>query len=206
MASKVIHLDRSHIEQAVDIFADAFTTDPLFEYIFSPSNQDYADCLREFFKFSCEVRYLLDWPMLGLQDDVGKIVGAAGVSLPGDTPWPQALTDIYRQLKEFTGPESAARFDKMAALADPLSPPQPFHELGVIGVLTGEQGHGYGGKLVQAVDQLSQDHPDSTGVYLWTQNPQNVTLYSRFGYNVTWKRAYSEKDKLYLWGMFRPNP
>jgi len=203
---KIIKLERSQKESVVEIFINAFYSDPLFKYILSPSSNVYSDCLRELFGFSCEVRYLLDWPILGYQDESGKIAGAAGISLPGDTPWPQTLSDVYQHFKDFIGPEAAERFERMAALAEPLSPPQPYHELGVIGVLTETQGKGYGGQLVQAVNRLAEKHPESTGVYLWTQNPQNVAFYQRHGYQIRGKRVFSEENELYLWGMFRVNP
>lgn len=205
MEGKIITLKRSRIDTAIEIFKDAFYGDPLFEYIFAPSINDYTACLWELFRFSCEVRYLLDWPILGLEDNQDKMVGAASVNLPGDAQWPQALKDIYQQYKDFIGPEAAKRFNRMAALADPLSPPQPFHELGVLGVLSEEHGHGYGGKLVRAVNDMSEKHPKSTGVYLYTQNQQNVGYYESFGYQVTGKRVFSEEDQIYLWGMFKPN-
>jgi ribosomal protein S18 acetylase RimI-like enzyme len=206
MHENVIYLDRNHLESVVEIFKDAFFTDPLFENIFAPSANEYAECLKALFQFSAEVRYLLDWPIFGCQNDAGKIVGAAGVSLPGEASWPQSLTDIYDQFKDLIGPEATARFETMMAISDPLRPPQPYFELGVLGVLPEEQGKGYGGQLVRALNQLSENHPDASGVYVETQNPQNVSFYESLGYQVRGKNAYSEEDNLFMWGMFRPNP
>lgn len=206
MNENVKMLDRSHLEVVVEILKDAFYTDPLFHYVFSPSSNEYVDCLRELFRFSCEVRFLLEWPLFGYLDDNDKIVGALGVSMPGEVTWPQSLTDIYAQMKDFIGVEATMRFETMVTIAEPLRPPQPYFELGVLGVAPNEHGKGYGGELVGAMNQLADEHPDIPGVYVETQNSQNVTFYNRSGYETRGKMGLFEKDDLNMWGLFRPNP
>ena len=72
----------------------------------------------------------------------------------------------------------------------------------MIGVDPVHQGKGLGGQLLDTLHAISADHPESSGVWLDTENPRNVPYYQRFGYEV---RAHSSLEAVDIWGMFRPN-
>lgn len=199
---EVTYLDRSHLSDAVGVLARAFTNDPMANYMMRLSKLSLEKSLNELFLFSCEVRLLLDWPLLGVRIDHSQLAGVAGISLPGEIEWPQSLQDVYENLKTKIGPEAVSRLETYSQIADTNRPAEPHYQLGMIGVDPEHQGKGCGGRLLRFVNEMSESHPESTGVWLDTENPRNVPYYQRFGYEV---EAHSMLDEIDVWGMFRSN-
>ena len=120
----ISHLDRSHLPDAIRVLADAFAQDPLMRYCFGVSDMDFEKSLHEMFRFACEVRLLLEWPLLGCWKN-GKLVGVAGASLPGSPKWPPALQNVYGELKASIGKTSSDIMEAYARLADTNRPGAP---------------------------------------------------------------------------------
>lgn len=198
----VTHLDRSHLSDAVDVLARAFRNDPMANYMLGVSNLSLEESLKELFIFSCEVRLLLDWPLLGIWVDNDQLAGVAGITLPGNVEWPEALQDVYENLKTQIGSQAVSRLETYSQLADSNRPAESHYQLGMIGVDPEHQGKGCGGRLLDIVNEMSDNHPESAGVWLDTENPRNVPYYQRFGYEI---KAHSTLDGIDVWGMFRPN-
>lgn len=199
---EVMLLDRGSLAAAVDVLCHAFADDPLMRYLFAVSTSSYQQSAQEMFRFSCEVRLLLGWSLFGCLDANGRLVGVAGVTLPEETPWPASLTAVYDELKACIGPRTTERIERYAEQAEGRRPAEPHYMLGVLGVHPDAQGAGYGRALVNAVQELSEAHPTSTGVWLDTENPRNVSIYERLGYHVL---NQVQLDEVTIWLMFRPN-
>jgi ribosomal protein S18 acetylase RimI-like enzyme len=190
------------LSDAVGVLARAFADDPMVNYMLGVSQVPLEESLNELFLFSCEVRLLLDWPLLGVWGKNDRLVGVAGVTLPGDAQWPKALQDVYENLKVKIGSQAVSRLEAYSQLADTNRPAESHYQLGMIGVDPNYQGKGYGGHLLDTLSAMSESHSESTGVWLDTENPRNVPYYQRFGYKV---KAHSTLDGIDIWGMFRPN-
>lgn len=199
---KVTHLDRKYLADAVGVLARAFEDDPMVNYMLGVSQVSLEESLNELFLFSCEVRLLLDWPLLGVWGGNDRLAGVAGVTLPGDVQWPESLQGVYENLKVKIGLQAVSRLEAYSQLADTNRPAELHYQLGMIGVAPKHQGKGYGGRLLDALSRMSESHPESTGVWLDTENPRNVPYYQRFRYEV---KAHSTLDGIDVWGMFRPN-
>ena len=200
-APDVVPLSREHLPAAIEVLARAFQSDPLMRYIFAEAEAPYDQCLKELFRFSCEVRYLLDWPLFGSFTDT-RLLGVAGVTEPEQKPWPETLVSVYRELQTVIGPRATEHLEQYSSHADSFRPQAPHYHLGMIGVDPAAQGQGHGRALLEAVQALSEQHPASTGVWLDTENPRNVTIYGRCGYGVVAQTHYGGVD---IWCMFRLN-
>ena len=198
---RVASLGRADLDAAMAVLVAAFSDDPLMRYVFADAPQSYEQNLRELFRFSCEVRLLLDCPLLGSFDGSG-LKGVAGSTDPDDQPWPPALQTIYHEMQQAIGPAAAARFEQYAAQADVHRPPEPHYHLGVIGVDPAAQGQGHGRALLDTLQTLSENHPRSTGVWLDTEHPRNVAIYQRCGYEILAQNSFGP---VMIWCMFRPN-
>ena len=196
-----ITVPRERQDEAAEVLALAFEQDPLMGYVFADQGEACHQALRELFRFSCAVRFDLDWPLFGIEED-GRLLGVAGVTAPEDKPWPPSLAATYEQYTSFVGPRAAARFERYAALADAHRPREPNYGLGVIGVRPDAQGRGHGRRLLDAVHTLSAVHPTSTGVYLDTTNPASKAFYEHCGYHVIGQETL---DGVAIWCMFRPD-
>jgi ribosomal protein S18 acetylase RimI-like enzyme len=190
------------LSEAVDVLARAFANDPMAQYMLGVSNLSLDKSLKELFVFSCEVRLLLDWPLLGVWTDNDQLAGVAGMTLPGHVEWPESLQIVYKNLKSQIGSQAVSRLETYSQLADTNRPAEPHYQLGMIGVAPEHQGKGFGGRLLDTVSEMSGTHPESSGVWLDTENPRNVPYYQRFGYEI---KAHNILDGIDVWGMFRLN-
>lgn len=198
---EVVDIPRGRMGEAVDVLAFAFENDPALRYAFSGQKSAYRDLLQELFRYSCEVRYQLDWPLKGCIRK-GKLVGVEGITMPEHKEWPQRLTDIYASFKWYVGPAATERFERFSELAEAHKPQEPHFHLGVIGVHPSAQGKGCARALLDDLHATSENHPTSTGVYLDTHNPLNVPKYEHFGYSTI---ATEQIGDITAWYMFRPN-
>jgi ribosomal protein S18 acetylase RimI-like enzyme len=178
----------------------AFHDDPLMRYLFGAAGAAYSDHLRALFRFSCAVRLLLDWPLLGSVKD-GRLLGVLGVTEPEDKPWPSTLQSVYDQFKAVVGPAASRDLEGHAALTDAHRPKAPHHHLGVLGVHPEGRGKGHTRALLDAFHALADAHPASTGIATDTENPANVPMYEHFGYRVV---AQEHIGPVHVWCLFRP--
>jgi GNAT superfamily N-acetyltransferase len=196
-----IAIPRERAAEAAEVLALAFACDPLIAYFVPADTPERHAKLCSFFRFFCDLRHILDWPLLGCEAD-GRIIAVACPSDPLDPPWPEELEQQYRQLGAELGSDVVARLESYASVSDPLRPREPNYYLGIIGVHPQAQGQGYGRVLLDAVQALSEAHPTSTGVALDTELATNVAIYERCGYHV---HTTARVDSLDIWCMFRPN-
>jgi len=199
--TQLVYLGRERLEEAIEILSLAFERDPLMKFISEKSTSVFKRSLAEFFRFSCEVRFDLEWALLGCIHD-SKLVGVACVTEPEEKPWPESLNRTHERLNSVIGPEATNRLERFSELTDVYRPDEPHFYLDDIGVHPAYQGMGVGRLLLNEVHALSERHPGSIGVGLDTENENNVALYERFGYSVVVK---TELDGMELWSMFRSN-
>jgi GNAT superfamily N-acetyltransferase len=204
MATTLIKLSKRHKPSVVAIWKAAFFSDPLFQHVFSGTKQPYAACLDALFGYAAEVRLQLKFPLIGTAHSSGRLVGAAGLTLPGEHPWPESLTRIYREYQEFVGEPAATQFAQIFQDMEPHRPTQPYYELGILGVLPEFHGQGFGGHLVAASIQLADSHSDAQGMYLETQSADNIRFYQRFGFYILEEVQVGSGKTHRMWAMFRP--
>ncbi len=197
----ITELSRQHAQEAVEVLAHAFQNDPIVHYFLKGGGEEFQRHIRSFFNFSCEVRFDLEWSLFGCYEGA-RLMGVAGVTEPVDKPWPESLSHTYNNLKSEMGVDAVERLEKYAALSDAHRPTQPNYMVGVIGVHPDGQGKGYGRRLLDTVQELSESHPTSTGVALDTETPLNVQIYQRCGYQLLEELPL---DAVKIYTMFRPN-
>jgi ribosomal protein S18 acetylase RimI-like enzyme len=201
LSLELIDVPHSRIGEAVDVLAFAFENDPSLQYAFWANKPTYRDLLQEYFRFLCEVRYQLDWPVKGSVVK-GKLVGAELITPPEPKDWTPKLNEMYESFKWYVGPVATERLEKFSELVKAHKPQEPHYFLSTIGVHPSVQGKGHARALVEALHKMSVAHPESTGVYLDTSNPVNVPKYEHLGYRTI---ATEQVGDVTVWYMFRPN-
>jgi ribosomal protein S18 acetylase RimI-like enzyme len=197
----IVDVRREQVGEAVDVLVKAFGGDPLLRYLFGDQGEHFTARVRDFFRFACEVNLQAGWPLLGVVPR-SRIAGVACVSTPDFRAWPDALSDMYRELSRAAGKDATARMERYAALSDRHLPNKPLFYVSAIGVRPESHRRGYGRRLLNEVHTRAAAHPTAIGVGLDTENPANVRLYQGLGYEVV---ATDRLDDLELWCMFRPN-
>ena len=192
-AAEIVYLERDSLEMAIAVLSRAMQRDPLMQFIFEKSTVNYEPSLAELFRFSCAVRFDLDWPLLGCILE-SRLVGVAGVSEPQDTLWPESLSKTYDNFKSVVGLDATHRLERYSELADCYRPEAPHIHLGVLGVHPDFHGRGFADLLMKKIHAASERHPDSIGVALDTENVVNVPFYQHYGYSVTVKSELDGMD------------
>lgn len=202
LSPQIITLREEHLDEAVDVLAQAFHTYPLMGYWFADLSAAYSRALQKMFYFTCQLRLDLDYPLLGSVDATGKLMGVAAVTPPEHKPWTATVTEAYERVQSFVGPAASERMEQYAQLVDTHPLPQPHYYLSVLGVHPEGRGQGHARLLLDAVHALAAKDPTAVGVGLSTEHPINVPMYEHFGYQVV---ARDKLGRVDVWGMFRPN-
>jgi GNAT superfamily N-acetyltransferase len=187
-------------EEAVGVLSAAFHDYPVMRYVLKDSGEAYDEHFRELIGFFCDKRLTRGWPVFGVRS-AGRLVAVAGVNDPGDDSWPDALHGSWDRLRSRIG---AAAIDRLNAYDEESArdePPGPHHFLGIIGVVSGQQGQGYGAALLGALSEHADADARSAGVCLNTELSGNVPFYRRHGYEVIAERDIGD---IHTWCMFRP--
>jgi GNAT superfamily N-acetyltransferase len=172
------HARRADVEPMVDLYVDAFATDPFFRFV-QPDDGAWPDFGRAWFRFVVEL--LLERGHTYVADPLDVATGW----VPPDLALVGA-DDVARGaaiLAEHGGPErgEAALQTILAARAHSLD--APHWTLQYVGVRSTRQGAGLGGSAVAAM--LSVCDAEQLPCELVSTNPRNVPFYERLGFRVT---------------------
>jgi len=198
----IIQIPRDDLDQAVEVLALAFENGPLIRYLLPHQGSEYFGQIRELFRFTCEIRLDLGWPLIGILSNT-QLTGVTCISLPESKKWPTSLVTKHEKFKSIIGTESVNRRERFSNLTDQYVPSQSHYYLAAIGIHPNFQKQSLGSVLLNAVHDMSEVHPASTGVFLETANPVNVPLYEHFGYHLVSKVKLD--NIIDIWYMFRPN-
>jgi ribosomal protein S18 acetylase RimI-like enzyme len=162
------------------LFAAAFTTDPVFDWIARPGPKR-AHGLERFFFWLLQVR-AIPFGEVWMADDGS----AAAAWLPPDVPATAGgLLDQIRLLPMFLRLCGLPRFLRGSAMADAMEKHHP-HErhyyLAFIAVAPRLQGLGLGSAMLEATLKRADDA--GLPAYLENSNPKNTSLYERYGFRI----------------------
>lgn len=187
----------------VDVLSEAFAGYPVMRYVLDGPAPADDPRLRTLMHFFVMARLWRRHPVLGARDGGdGSVVAVATITPPDPGPTPEDLHRLRDQVWRELGPDARSRYETFGAAAESFVVDGPHHHLNMVGVRPSHEGEGLAGGLLDAVHRLAADHPVSTGVTLTTEEPENVTLYERFGYRRTGHARVA--DGLETWGFFRP--
>ena len=198
---KIITLTPSQAGEAVDVLCDAFFAYPAFTYVLGPASNDYGSQLRRMMDFFLWARFLKDDLVKGVATEEGDIAGVATITLPDGGDTPQEILERRDALWQHLGEAAFRRYAAMGESLEDLVIDLPHFHLNLIGVKRDFAGRGLGRVLLDAVHEASAGHETSAGVALNTEDPANITLYERFGYETVGRARVS--DELETWLMFR---
>ena len=197
---KVEELSEDKTHEAISVLSDAFYDYPVTRYILG-SKDNYKKRLQRVVGFFVKAHILRREPMLGIYNSDKILVAAAIVSLPGNIPAPEELTEYRKNLWLELGIEEQKRYELYGNIAGTLLPKEPHHHLNMIGVKTGYKGKGLARKLIEAIEELVRSHSDSSGLSLNTETESNVKLYLHLGFKLI---GHAKIDSnLETWAFFK---
>lgn len=179
----VIRLDSSAREDVVDVLCEAFYDYPVMQHIADGLSDDYVARLRALIGFYVDLRFIRQWPVLGVYDNL-DVVAVALVNEPVDAAWIEESSGVIDTLHDCLGESAYQRMVEFEQASSESEPDFPHYFLGMIGVLNGSRGKGYAYHLMQHVVGLSESDKRSRAVALTTESEKNIAYYQRFGFQL----------------------
>jgi ribosomal protein S18 acetylase RimI-like enzyme len=180
------------------LFAAAFTTDPVMDWIARPGAQR-ARALEQFFFWLMRVRAI----------PFGEVWMAPDASvcaawLPPDAPAsPGGFLEQMRLMPMFVRLCGFPRLMRGSAMGDAMEkhhPHDPHYYLAFVAVAPRLQGLGLGGAILEAT--MKRVDEGKSAAYLENSNPKNTRLYERMGFVA--KKSISPPGAPPLIAMWRP--
>lgn len=208
-AIECVPVDR--LDEVVDVFADAFEDYPVMRFTVGPEG-DVSARVRRLVRLFVTRRVARGGPMYGISEVLGAgagarararagaVLGAILLTLPNEPPPPPEVAEISAAAWRDLGEDARLRYDAYAAASNFFSAYEPHLHLNMIGVRRAHKGTGLGRRLLEKVRALAEAEPRWAGVSLTTENPRNVDLYQRFGYEVVGRASVG--PGLETWGMY----
>jgi ribosomal protein S18 acetylase RimI-like enzyme len=165
------------------MLANAFRDDPVMHYFYPFDEQRAYECRVALLRYACQVRLDLEWPLIGIVEGT-CVWGVAGISAPEKKAWPPSLEKHYKELEEAVGTEALLRQEAYSELVDRHRPSEPHYFVGVLGIDPDAQGRGFGRRLLDEANLVSQADPHSREIWLDPENPKNMGFYKHLGYQV----------------------
>jgi GNAT superfamily N-acetyltransferase len=187
-------------DEVIDVFADAFHDYSLMRWVVGPEG-DVAGRVRRLIAFFVSRRVMRGGPMLGMVDGQ-RLVGAAALTLPVEPAPPPGITALEVEVWRDLGEAARMRYQAYSDTTSPFFRNVGRHlHLNMIGIRCSHKGQGLARPLLEAVWQMADRDPGSTGVSLTTERERNVRLYEHFGYAVVAHARVS--DEVETWGLVR---
>ncbi len=199
---RIIQVGADQFDDAVETLCESFHDYPVMRYVLGDAGDDYDRQLTLLTAYLTNARLTRDWPVLGVLHG-SQVIATVTANPPQTAPPPPALVEQRKQLQEELGSAAIGRLQAFADATDPFAPEEPHYYVGMLGVRKAFQGQGHAGRLLDAMHRMSGDDPQSTGVLLTTEDPDNVPLYRHFGYEVI---GTGKAEQLVSWVLFRPDP
>jgi GNAT superfamily N-acetyltransferase len=183
----------------VSVLRGAFHDYPVMRYVLGDA-PDYERRLSTFVRFFVRARLLRSEPIFGVRKGA-ELAGVALVSVPDGSPGPAELSTLREELWRELGPDARLRYAAFTEASRPLIRDVPRIHLNMLGVRPELAGTDLGRPLLERVHRFAREAPGAQGVSLTTEDPENLSLYARFGYEVVGYSPVAEGPG--TWGMFR---
>ena len=182
----------------LDVLCASFRTYPVMDFVLGPG-AGHQERLRTLIGFFTDVRFAMDWPVLGVRTDRG-IVAAALVNEPHDRTFLDRFEDGLTRVRRELGEESFGRLEAFEKAAEENESTEPHYFVGMLGVRPEEQGLGYGRLLLEHVRGLAVEQR-CAGVALSTEDEANLPFYRHMGFRVL---GSSQVEGLSTWALWWP--
>lgn len=194
-------LEKKDLVRAAEVLKDAFKDDPLHKAIFQGQSNVDAKLLA-FYESPLRFCYRYG-KVYGTSEKLEGVAGWVDGDLADMTFWRMLRCGGMRCAMAM-GPRLMT---KMWPVMKPLSKDRKEHMKGidfiyllVIGVSMKHQGQGFGGRLINAL--IEQSEQSGRALYLETETEPNVRLYEHFGFTMA-KKISLPVIHLPMWEMFR---
>lgn len=197
--TEVQRVSAERLVEVVELHCEAFADYPTMRFVLGPAARE-ASSLETLIGYFIDTTHLQGGAVLAIEEN-GRLVAAAD-TVASPAPAPAELDRRRREVWAKLGDDARRRYAQYSRLKEAWVPERPHHYLSMLGVRPRWAGRGLARPLLEAVQKLSREHPESTGVALETEDPANVAFYRHFGYRLV---GQAKTEGIESWGFFRPN-
>ncbi|MDJ1184133.1 GNAT family N-acetyltransferase [Roseofilum casamattae] len=197
----VTPLKLSEYRQVAELLIMAFGDRPNARYMFRTQGEKRDRQIRLFFESIVEFYRKTNKTILGIKEG-DRVIGAAIIEKPQEELSRFELLRLLVQWGWQFGLPTVWRISRLISEIGNVKIPEPNYYLIYLVVHPQDRGRGHGRDLLEAVHDLSQSDPISTGTMLDTEVEHNVELYQYFGY-CTYTKIHLENNLIRM--MFRPD-
>ena len=194
-AQLIKQADQSQSLLVCDILGDAFSDDPVMQWMNSHS---------EIYSLMFKAEILPLYQPKGMLFINEAQTGASAWLPPGvsaDTPFSWTTLVMLWKMFRTGGRESLKRGQALETLMAEYHYKEPHYYLFAIGAASGQQGRGIGSALLRAGLEVVDQNPHPC--YLESTNFRNNALYQRFGFEVI-DEVHLPDNGPTMWPMLRP--
>lgn len=193
--NEIVRADPVDQVALVETLAQAFQTDPALSWIL-PDPDHRARALRSLFRTLVPADMRAGLALRAAGDEAAALWRAPGQAHSGAFEFLRTVVPLVA-----TFGTALPRGLKVQEGIDARRPKGRFWYLHYVGVRTGHQGKGHGGRIIRAQTAAA----DAEGLPCWleTATPENVPLYERLGF-VTQGEWDVAGGGPHFWGMMRP--
>jgi ribosomal protein S18 acetylase RimI-like enzyme len=198
-ATSGIRLSDVDLDWLTDLLADAFSSDPLFQILFSEPNT--ASQLHYFMR--CNSALALrngECYATEARDGVALWLPPGRADITVADMWRAGM--LWAPLKYgVAGTTRLIKFARHIHLMHQRCAPMPHYYLFLTGVRPARQRQGVSAALLG--DMLARIDEQQLPAYLETQNADNIEIYQKLGFSVVEKQAFPGMAEMFNWGMLR---
>jgi GNAT superfamily N-acetyltransferase len=200
----VIRLDPSPatVEAVTTLLCESFVDYPVMRFVLGPA-EDYRARLRMLIGLFVANRAVPGDPFFAVMDGT-ELGGVALCTPPNSPPASAAMEEIRAVVWAALGADARERYAACVRGWTEVGISEPNVHLNMLAVHPRYWGRGLARPLLERVQNLSRELPESRGVTLTTEDPGNVPLYRHFGYEIVGQRPVA--PGLETWGFFRAEP
>jgi GNAT superfamily N-acetyltransferase len=196
-----LDLDPAVIEAVTDVVSEAFADYPVMRFLLG-SGGDYQGRLRTLVGIFVANRRFPGDPFFGISSGP-ELAGVAICTPPNPAPPSPALDEFRERAWTDLGADVRERYQACTDAWSTVGVAEPNLHLNMLAVRPLYQGRGLARPLLERIHALSREYPESRGVTLTTEDPENVPFYRHFGYRVLGPARIA--SGLETWGFFRPD-
>ncbi len=200
--ARVVRLEQGAFTEAKAILYRAYKHEPTFKYLFESSRPGYDQRIRATIRELIDLHFSTHQEVIGLALDNHLIA----VALVGNPKMRLTLSKQWNwkfRMMLTAGMDCTWRYIDYHKQIHQVLPKGLHHELPLIGVDSKYRNMGYGKQLMQAIEKICLDNPESGGIALDTGNARYIKFYESIGYHVIGEVKLGDLVEKVL---FKPRP
>ncbi|MDG5816314.1 GNAT family N-acetyltransferase [Chitinispirillales bacterium ANBcel5] len=204
-AVEIRDCDSENVEKCAEVVAESFKNEVMTEYLFDFSKDSTYQAYRR--NIANEARGVAESGcrvLAALRD--GEVSGVALIKSNRKLPLGKRITLLMKRLRCIAPMVLKIRIGRALSVRNTIPAPKSLKGnyiiLLALAVHPKYQNQGIGKKLLSQIHSISENDPDSSGVYLFTADKKNQILYEKVGYKTIDERHAGD---LTVYHMFREN-